>query len=54
MSEPKPKDKTEESAKQSEPLEWRRFKALARKVIKAPPMPREHRKVRPVKTHTSR
>jgi hypothetical protein len=43
----KPKEKKEESAK--EPLEWRRFKALARKVMKAPPMPRELRKARPSK-----
>jgi hypothetical protein len=43
----KPKEKKEGSAK--EPLEWRRFKALARKVMKAPPMPRELRKVRSLK-----
>ena len=43
----KPKEKKEESTK--EPLEWRRFKALERKVMKAPPMPRELRKVRPLK-----
>jgi hypothetical protein len=30
-------------------LEWRRFKALARKIMKAPPMPRKLRKARPRK-----
>lgn len=40
----KPKGKKEESVK--EPLEWRRFKALARKVMGAPPMPRELRRVK--------
>jgi hypothetical protein len=44
----KPKEKKEESAKEA--LEWRRFKALARKVMKAPPMPRELRKVRAPKS----
>ena len=44
MSDPKPKEKREASAK--EPLQWRRFKALARKVMKAPPMPRELRKAK--------
>jgi len=41
-----PKGKKEENPE--EPEEWKKFKELARKVMSAPPMPRELRKVRPV------
>jgi hypothetical protein len=41
------KKEKEKVAASEEPEEWKRFKELARKVINAPPMPRELRKARP-------
>ncbi len=42
MPEPKPKDKAGggNALKDLEPREYRKFKALLRKVVKAPPMPK--------------
>jgi hypothetical protein len=42
MSDPKPKDKVEEESQQDikETREYRQFKRLLRKVVKAPPMPK--------------
>ncbi len=42
------KTKKERIAVSEEPEEWRRFKELAAKVMKAPPMPRKIKDVEPL------